>query len=853
METPQCERESIEVSDSSTISTLEESRPLDDVHNPQSPSDPLAEIQGNEETIDDSDYPLLKKEGEDYRIPPGFKPKIDIDTTGDSSISYDPNRGVTIRRKDKALGAELDQSVQVDVLEYSEDQPDVHQNCVDKNKTDSMFAHIMSKLTMIDCKINAHQSDTSKTISEHMDQVKGALVENKAEVRSLLEETQRKIEHSHTQILSELESHKTSVDNELGAINNNVDRMRSNLTTDLEAHRSEVNKEFERMSASFATDLNDHRAVVNKVLEDVQRTHSSNEELQANIIGTHNMISNQIMTNNTYVQACMAEMDRKWASRLDNLEKQWEDKLTQVKKETILVKPSNAHNSICSEPEIPRKNLSNISNPQFELESFLPSSESTPMGGIPQKSQPQIVSQDVRNKNYKGTPKAINKGYTSCDNNSGSDNQSKVRNNQWIEAENRHVNTSVPPPPGTNLPLQHNPNFPIQTLPQQNLQNIQNVPRAINQGRPQQTFAIGEGTTKLRTFGGESGENWPVFRAFFERKTLGIDENTKLGLFADCLMGKAAAFWISLPNRIQTNYSLLLEKFNQKYEKVDDPSMTLQKLYIVKQKPNQDVEDFAEEVRLLTQGGLPQADQQTWDTLACSQFLSGARNKAACLTVCNSSPRTLDEALKSYKKAVIYQQAILGNSDETPVDSEVKPIDVRRLTDTRTENYSGGYGRSSRSPNRNSGRNGNYARSPRRDDRGSGQYSRSPNRETRDRDRQNYTRSPERRYPSPRRGDRSPRRERYEKDPRSRSPVVTKALENINDVLAKVLDNLVNQPRRNRSPSPDSNMGNMRCWECGKTGHFQRDCDQISSDEEGKKVKFRPQRQSNEGGSGPEA
>ena len=66
-------------------------------------------------------------------------------------------------------------------------------------------------------------------------------------------------------------------------------------------------------------------------------------------------------------------------------------------------------------------------------------------------------------------------------------------------------------------------------------------------------------------------------------------------------------------------------------------------------------------------------------------------------------------------------------------------------------------------------------------------------------------------------------------------------------------DKLVSKPRRNKSVSPDSNIGNMCCWESGKTGHFQRNSDLVSSDEEGRKVKFIPQRQSNEGVSGPEA
>ena len=67
----------------------------------------------------------------------------------------------------------------------------------------------------------------------------------------------------------------------------------------------------------------------------MQRTHSANKELQANIFGTHNVISTQIMDNNTYVQACMADMDRKWASKLANLERVWEDRLIQFNKDSL--------------------------------------------------------------------------------------------------------------------------------------------------------------------------------------------------------------------------------------------------------------------------------------------------------------------------------------------------------------------------------------------------------------------------------------------------------------------------------------------------------------------------------------
>ena len=122
-----------------------------------------------------------------------------MNTTGESSISDDPNRGVTIRKKDKALIAESDQLV--DVHEYSVDQAnlDESESCTRelwiRIKPTQCFLFSYNEQVDNDRLQTSHPSgpDTSQKMIENMDQVKDTLVENKAEVRSLLDETQREI------------------------------------------------------------------------------------------------------------------------------------------------------------------------------------------------------------------------------------------------------------------------------------------------------------------------------------------------------------------------------------------------------------------------------------------------------------------------------------------------------------------------------------------------------------------------------------------------------------------------------------------------------------------------------------
>ena len=406
-------------------------------------------------------------------------------------------------------------------------------------------------------------------------------------------------------------------------------------------------------------------------------------------------------------------------------------------------------------------------------------------------------------------------------------------------------NLTTAPPIQNGISVHHSVNQPLPiptTAPPQPSNTDRTSSTNYSQLEPYFTIVDGENrsypSTRLRTFSGELDDNWLVFIAHFERKTTKLNESAKLNMFADCLTKKAAEFWISLPHSIQNNYQLLVQKFKFRFDNTEDPKITLQKLHIAKQTSTQTPEEFAEEVRLLAQGGLPHADQQTWNTLECQQFLCGVSNKAASLTVSNSNPSNLDEALTSYKRAIIHQETILGKTSSN--EEGPKPLDVRRLTNSEYNSYNRRYSRSSYSPKRGY----SSRKSP---DRYSRNYSSSPERSSRSPNRR-VGRNVYRKYDS-QNDKRSPNQTRFKEQRRDSPPRKDKSFTKLNEAIAKLIQEYASSKNRSRSNSPEKSM--LTCWECGKEGHFRHECKYASDDEE-RRVKFRARR-SNEEGSGHEA
>ena len=378
---------------------------------------------------------------------------------------------------------------------------------------------------------------------------------------------------------------------------------------------------------------------------------------------------------------------------------------------------------------------------------------------------------------------------------------------------------------------------------------------------------------KFQTYGGEPNENFNTFMKQLVRKlrTLQVPHEMHLDYLIDNLVGKAADFVFNLPDLDRYDFLELATKVDSRFSKVEDPSLMMNKLSVCVQGPDQSVEAYAEEIRILAQKALPAAQEQVIESLCVSRFFQGVHNKGAALSAHSKLPASLERAVLEYNRALVQQQIILGSSsvrrlssidreqgrrDKDDREHERSHQSRRDYADTRRgypsndrsptnkDNFRGER-RDSRSPNRKyfgSGYQGErrYSRSPDRRDyngRSSPRRGYEYNRDSRPSPRRDYayrreSRSPNRFGDRQRRDSRSPS---YGRDRRSISPYKYTRDDRFIDFCKRLYNLTMDSPKR---PSQQG------CFECGAMDHFKVDCPSLQS-AHGKSVTFKD---SNEGG-----
>ena len=135
---------------------------------------------------------------------------------------------------------------------------------------------------------------------------------------------------------------------------------------------------------------------------------------------------------------------------------------------------------------------------------------------------------------------------------------------------------------------------------------------------------------KIPAFTGK--ESWNVWYTRFRdiSKRRGWSEEKKLDELLPKLQGSAGEFvYDQLPSKVRQNYSALTRELKNRFRKVVNPKTYSTKFAASNQKPNQSVEDYAAELKMLYDKAFPTRDRRTRNEDLLRRFLNGLADKDA--------------------------------------------------------------------------------------------------------------------------------------------------------------------------------------------------------------------------------
>lgn len=169
--------------------------------------------------------------------------------------------------------------------------------------------------------------------------------------------------------------------------------------------------------------------------------------------------------------------------------------------------------------------------------------------------------------------------------------------------------------------------------------------------------------TKLATYDGK--EDWDVFFLPFERLARRMQWTTldKLDRLHECMRGSAARYISLQPVTMQESYGRLSELLQQRFGRKDPPTTARQKLADLRQQ-KESSEEFAEEVQRLITLAYPGVSVDTQEKLAAETFLKGYRNARVAYQVMCQDPLTIGQAVSLVETCEHHYRATVGRGSE---------------------------------------------------------------------------------------------------------------------------------------------------------------------------------------------
>jgi hypothetical protein len=194
---------------------------------------------------------------------------------------------------------------------------------------------------------------------------------------------------------------------------------------------------------------------------------------------------------------------------------------------------------------------------------------------------------------------------------------------------------------------------------------------------------------KLPVYDGTS-YSWDSFRNMFEMRAnaLGWDEMERLENMCLCLTGKAVDYYVKIRNQGKCRtFREFLQQMDLRFNRREDPAIIRMQFAHLKQAVEETLEDWSERVMTKANEAFTGIDPAFIEQEMITRFCSGSNDKEAAQFVMNSSPTSLEDAMKRFRRYRENLLTIYGGS--------------RRVRAIQRSNYRAG----SQSPNRNSQRN----------------------------------------------------------------------------------------------------------------------------------------------------
>lgn len=181
---------------------------------------------------------------------------------------------------------------------------------------------------------------------------------------------------------------------------------------------------------------------------------------------------------------------------------------------------------------------------------------------------------------------------------------------------------------------------------------------------------------KLPTFDGRT--DWLTFITKFENVKKQYGWHTEAAdRFSDCLTGRAAEHFANLPFHMQNDYEQVKRRFTSFYGSHDTFDTLRDELRASKQKVDQDIAEFAQEVQILAHKAYPFSEAEA-NYNGVQAFIGGCNFRDIAFEVAKIQPSTIDEALRQFVFLSSKFKSIFGSKckvryiDTSDCDAEIR-------------------------------------------------------------------------------------------------------------------------------------------------------------------------------------
>ena len=159
--------------------------------------------------------------------------------------------------------------------------------------------------------------------------------------------------------------------------------------------------------------------------------------------------------------------------------------------------------------------------------------------------------------------------------------------------------------------------------------------------------------------------SWESYKSMFEMRAeaLGWNEQERFLNMRMCLTGKAVEFFIKLKDQGKCeNYRDFIRRMELRFSHKEDPATVRMQFSNLRQRADESLEDWSERVMTLAYQAFSGLGAAFVEQEMVTRFCSGLHDKDAAQFVMNSTPTSLDDALRRVRRYRENAISIYGNT-----------------------------------------------------------------------------------------------------------------------------------------------------------------------------------------------